>query len=145
MKICGVEIKNTEAVISIIEHKDNLFHIADCRVRKVDFSKDYQQKDLKYFQKTFAKLIEDYQVDLVVYKQRPLKGKFAGGALGFKIEAAIELIDNLVVKSMGNAEIKDCLKRNPLNIDLQETGLKVFQKTAFETAYAYQMKTLYPE
>ena len=144
MRICGVELKGTEAVICLLTYQDGLFSLPECRARKIDFSKQNKQSDLRYFQSTFAKLVEDYKIEHVVIKERPLKGKFAGGALGFKMEAAIQLINNLEVSVMTPAEFKESIKRNPVTVAFEETGLKIFQKTAFEVAYATHMNIVYP-
>ena len=87
--------------------------------------------------------MEDYQVERVVIRQRPMKGKFAGGAVGFKLEAAIELISDLDVVILSTTDIKESLKRNPIQIDYAETDLKIYQEVAFNTAYAYLMKDKY--
>lgn len=143
MKICGVEIKGTEAVICLLAYQDGLFSIPECRVRKIDFQKQNRSSDIRYFQATFAKLIEDYKIDKVIIKERPLKGKFAGGALGFKMEAAIQLIEGLDVEVMTASILKESIKRNPVVVAFEETGLKIFQKTAFEVAYATHMNLIY--
>ena len=137
MQVCGVEIKGTEAVISLLSISDGLFNIPDCRVRKIEYTKKNTTSDLRYFQGTFAKLIEDYKVDAVIIKERPLKGKFAGGALGFKMEAAIQLIPDLDVHVLTNIDLKETLNRYPVPVDFSETGLKIFQQAAFNTAFAY--------
>jgi hypothetical protein len=143
MKICGVELKGTEAVICLLSYQDGLFSLPECRVRKVEFNKQNKTSDIKYFQSTFAKLAEDYKVDKVVIKERPLKGKFAGGALGFKMETAIQLIQSLDVDLMSSTELKASLKRNPVTVSFAETGLKIFQQQAFEVAYAAHMNEVY--
>ncbi|MFT6270701.1 MAG: hypothetical protein ACJAVV_003540 [Alphaproteobacteria bacterium] len=143
MKICGVEIKSTEAVICLLNYQDGLFSLPDCRVRKIDFSKQNKTTDIRYFQSTFAKLAEDYKIRKVVIKERPLKGKFAGGGLGFKMEAAIQLIPSLDVDLMSSTELKASLKRNPVTVSFGETGLKIFQQNAFEIAYAAHMNEVY--
>ncbi|GAB3029062.1 DUF3010 family protein [Bowmanella dokdonensis] len=139
MKVCGVELKGNEANICLLSLKDGLFHIPDCRARKLTLN-DAGAAGLKHFQATFAKLMQDYKVEKVIIRERPMKGKFAGGAVGFKMEAAIELIDNLEVQTFGPTEIKASLKRNPLSIDFAGTGLKQFQEPAFSTAYAWLMQ-----
>lgn len=144
MRICGVEIKGTEAVVSLLEYKDGLFTLPDCRVRKVEFDKKNRASDLQYFQATFKKLLEDYKIDKTIIKERPLKGKFAGGALGFKMEAGIQLIDSQEVKLLNNSEIKAIIKKNPIPIPFTETGLKIFQQGAFEAAYSEHMFIHYP-
>ncbi|WP_395344671.1 DUF3010 family protein [Ningiella sp. W23] len=144
MRICGVEIKGTEAVISILEYKEGLFTIPDCRARKVEFSKRNRSSDLNYFQTSFKQLMNDYKVDQVVIKERPLAGKFSGGGLGFKMEAAIQLIQGLEVSLMSAQTLKASLKRNPVAVSFAETGLKVFQEQAFNVAYAAHMNIQYP-
>jgi hypothetical protein len=144
MKICGVEIKGTEAVICLLNYQEGLFSLPECRVRKVEFSKQNRTGDIRYFQSTFAKLMQDYQIERVVIKERPLKGKFAGGALGFKMEAAIQLIEDLEVELMTASELKNILKKNPVSVEFSETGLKVFQEQAFTVAFARHMHIQYP-
>lgn len=97
---------------------DELFELPDFRTRKLTLRDINSTQELRYFQQTFAKLMEDYKVDQVVIRQRPMKGKFAGGAVGFKLEAAIELISDLKVTVMPTTDIKDSLKRNPIQIDI---------------------------
>ncbi|MFT4655009.1 MAG: hypothetical protein ACI82S_002669 [Patiriisocius sp.] len=143
MKICGIEIKSTEAVICLLNYQDGLFSLPDCRVRKIDFNKQNKTTDIRYFQNTFAKLAEDYKISKVVIKERPLKGKFAGGGLGFKMEAAIQLIASLDVDLISATELKASLKRNPVTVSFAETGLKIFQQNAFELAYAAHMNEVY--
>ena len=92
------------------------------------------------YQFAFAKLVEDYKIEKVVIKQRQTKGKFAGGGNGFKLEAAIQLIEDLDVTVVPSNEIKEKLKRNPLPIKFKDTGLKQFQEQAFTTAYACSQK-----
>lgn len=143
MRICGVELKGSEAIICLLSYQDGLFSIPECRVRKVEFNKQNRTGDIQYFQATFAKLIEDYKIDKVVIKERPLKGKFAGGALGFKMEAAIQLIKEVDTQVITAVEFKEAIKRNPVTVAFEETGLKIFQKSAFEIAYAIHMNIVY--
>ena len=90
---------------------------------------------IRKFQFDFAKLMQDYQVDTIAIKERQQKGKFAGSPQGFKIEAALQLINDLRVVLLNPTAMKEQLKKNPLPIDFEDTGLKKFQETAFVTAY----------
>lgn len=136
MRVCGVEIKGSEAIICLMTLKQGLFELPDCRQVRFALSKDQDAENIQKFQFALRKLLEDYQVSLAVIKERPQKGKFAGGAVGFKIEAALQLIDSCEVQIMSTTEIKEKLKQHPLPIDFKATGLKAFQETAFVTAYA---------
>jgi len=142
MKVCGVDLKSNEANVCLLSLVDGMFHIPDCRTRRLTLA-DTSAKGLKSFQSTFAKLVADYQIDAVIIRQRQSKGKFAGSAIGFKLEAAIELIEGLNVVVYNPTDIKESLRRNPMSVPFAETGLKQFQETAFTTAYAWLMKNEY--
>ncbi|MCF2948623.1 DUF3010 family protein [Paraglaciecola aquimarina] len=143
MRVCGVELSANDANVCLLSLADEVFQIPDCRARKLSLPKNAVAKDLRYFQKSFAQLVQDYKIDKIVIRQRPMKGKFAGGAVGFKLEAALELLDDVEVIVMPPTEIKESLKRNPVHVPMAETGLKMFQETAFNTAFAYLMKDKY--
>ena len=137
MNICGVELKSNEAIICLLSLRDGLFNIPECRVRRLSLADIDSRQQLQEFQFTFAKLMADYKVDQVVIRQRPGKGKFAGSAAGFKLEAAIQLAEGFDVELLHANDIKEALKRSPLAIPFKDTGLKAFQESAFTTAFAY--------
>ncbi|MEP1448313.1 MAG: DUF3010 family protein [Paraglaciecola sp.] len=143
MRVIGVELSGNDANVCLLSLADEVFQIPDCRARKLTLPKNATAKDLRYFQKTFGQLVQDYQVDEIVIRQRPMKGKFAGGAVGFKLEAALELLSDVEVVVLTPTEIKESLKRNPVLVPMADTGLKMFQEVAFNTAYAYLMKDKY--
>ena len=137
MRTCGVEIKSNDAIICIITKENNLYDIPHTRVQKITLDNVGDAESVQKFQFTFAKLMEDYQVTHVQIKGRALKGKFAGGPAGFKIEAAIQLISELNVEILAGTFIKKELSRSQIDIDFRDTGLKQYQEQAFETAFAY--------
>ncbi|MEZ8102682.1 DUF3010 family protein [Vibrio bivalvicida] len=139
MKICGVELKGNDAVICLLSHENGVVHLPDCRVAKLSIGNANDTQEVRKFQFSFAKLIEDYKIEKVVIRQRQTKGKFAGGAVGFKLEAAIQLIEDLKAEVVAPNAIKESLKRNPLGIQFKDTGLKQYQEQAFTTAYACAM------
>lgn len=135
MKVCGVELQGNEAIICLLTLSDGLFGLPDCRVRRLALRDNTSTEALKEFQFAFAKLMADYQVEKVAIRQRPTKGKFAGGAVGFKMEAAIQLAEGLDVTTYSATTIKETLKQNPLPVTFADTGLKAFQEPAFITAF----------
>jgi len=135
MRTCGVEIKGSEVLLCLLSKDNDVFDIRDVRQTRFVLSNANDTEEVRKFQFDFAKLMHDYQVDTVAIKQRPHKGKFAGGAVGFKLETAIQLITDLEVNLLNPTEIKEQLKRNPMPIEFEETGLKKFQEPAFINAY----------
>ncbi|SDW27331.1 DUF3010 family protein [Marinobacter mobilis] len=137
MIICGVELTGSDAVLCFLSLDRGQFSLPECKVRKLSLPKNHTREDLKQFQAVFAELMVENGVAGVAIKERMPKGKFAGGAISFKLEAAIQLISGveLDVRLLPSALIKSTLAANPLPIPFADTGLKVFQETAFVAAY----------
>lgn len=144
MKICGIELSGNDAVITLLNTEGGMFVLPECRVRRVTCKDPDDISELKYFQKTMLQLFNDYQVEKVVIKARMKKGRFAGGANGFKLEAALQLMPDLDVVLLSAADQKAFLKHQPLPISFAETGLKKFQETAFMAAYAFSASSNKP-
>ena len=137
MKVCGIELKGNDAIICVMTKANGLYDIPHVRVPKIAISDAGDAEQLKKFQFTVSKLLADYQIDKVVIKGRALKGKFAGGPVGFKLEAAIQLIDDVEVEILSANFIKTTLAKSQVQIDFRDTGLKKFQETAFQAVFAY--------
>ncbi|OUR73762.1 hypothetical protein A9Q78_02580 [Methylophaga sp. 41_12_T18] len=137
MKVCGVELKANDAIISLMDLTDGLYTLLDCRVKKISIQDASDRDEINKFQFDFDKLMEDYQVDHIVVRERMTKGKFAGGSVSFKLEAAIQLLNKRSVSLLSPARTKEILKQSKVVMDFDETGLKQFQEQAFMTAFAY--------
>jgi hypothetical protein len=137
MKVCGVELKGNDAVICLMIFEKGLYTLLECRVKKISISDATNQEQLQKFQFDFTKLMADYQVDHVVIKERMTRGKFAGGSVSFKLEASIQLIENLNVTLLSSAKIKETLKNSHTSMNFNDTGLKQFQEQAFMTGFSY--------
>ncbi len=143
MKICGVELKGNDAIICIMSRENGLYDIPNTRVQKISLVDAGDAEQVQDFQFAFAKLMEDYKVEKVVIKGRALKGKFSGGPVGFKLEAAIQLIKDLPVEILAGSFIKKALTRSQVDIDFRDTGLKQYQESAFETVFAFFEGSMY--
>lgn len=135
MRICGVELSSNDAVVCLLSLDGQQFNIPDCRARKISLPKDHSREDLQQFQTAFSQLMQDYKIDKVAIKGRLPKGKFAGGAVSFKLEATIQLITNIDVVLITSTQAKATLAEHPLPIPFADTELKGFQEAAFITAY----------
>lgn len=138
MRICGVELTGNDAVVCLLNKDQGLFSLPDTKVRKLTLKKDHTRADLQAFQAELVQFLKDNDVERVVIKERMQKGKFAGGAISFKLEATIQLIaePGIEIALLTPTHIKAMLSENPLPIAFADTGLKQFQEQAFITAYA---------
>ncbi|PCH63677.1 MAG: hypothetical protein COC04_04130 [Gammaproteobacteria bacterium] len=137
MKVCGVELKANDAIISLMSLENGLYSLLDCRVKKLSINDASDGEQLKKFQFDFGKLMTDYQIEHAVIRERMTKGKFAGGAAGFKLEAAIQLADGISVSLLSPSKAKEIIKNSQVVMNFEDTGLKQFQEQAFLTAFAY--------
>lgn len=137
MKVCGVELKGNDAIICLMSLTDGLYNLHECRVKKLTINDATDSEQLKKFQFDFVKLMADYQIDHVVIRERMTKGKFAGGSVGFKLEAAIQLVDDLNVSLLSSSKSKEILKNSRVVMNFNDTGLKQFQEQAFLTVFSY--------
>lgn len=141
MIICGVELTGSDAVVCLLNLDRGQFSLPECRVRKLALKKNHTREDLKQFQAEFAEFLAGHDVAGVAIRERMPKGRFAGGAISFKLEAAIQLMAGTApqVRTLPSALIKSTLVASPLPIAFAETGLKAFQETAFTAAYVGHM------
>lgn len=144
MLVCGVELTVNEAIICLLGHDNGVFNVVECRQRAFTLPKSASTEATRDFHFSFKKLMQDYKVDEVVIIERPQKGKLAGSAISFKLEAAIQLLE-LPVTMIDHTTIKEQLKRNKMQAGFDGLGLKKFQQPALNAAYSYQNKCLYGE
>ena len=95
MRTCGVEITGSDVLLCILSKDNDVFDIRDVRQTRFTLGNGNDTEVMRKFQFDFAKLMQDYQIDSVAIRERQPKGKFAGSAKGFKMETAIQLINNL--------------------------------------------------
>ncbi|WP_336366049.1 DUF3010 family protein [Marinobacter sp. C2H3] len=142
MIVCGVELTGSDAVVCLLGMDRGQFTLPECKARKLSLPKSHSSADLKAFQDDFAALMAEHGVTRVAIKERMTKGRFAGGAVSFKLEATLQLIagNGLTVTLLPPALIKSTLADKPLPIAFADTGLKAFQEAAFVTAYVGQLQ-----
>ena len=140
MRICGIELTGKEANICLLQLKDGLFDIPNCRANKFSLLKDDEQETIQYFRFEFIKLMQDYNIEQIVIRSRMQKGKFSGSAISFKMEGILQSCEEFKVDLIAGTEIKETLKTSDLLIDFADTGLKKFQQPAFEAALAFAQR-----
>ncbi|WP_299806505.1 DUF3010 family protein [uncultured Shewanella sp.] len=142
MRVCGVELKGGEAIISLLSYEGETYNVPDCRQKSFAISNSESTETMRDFHFAFGKLIEDYRVDEIVIIEREQKGKGAGSVTSFKLEALIQILP-VNVTLVSPVAIKEQLKRNPPQVDFEGLELKRFQKSAFEAAFAFHNMTIY--
>jgi len=131
-RICGIELKSSEAILVVLE--DDGVDFVEIELRKMVLEDDESVESIKSFSAAVANFIKDNQIDTVVIKKRAKKGRMAGGAISFKMEALIQLNGLAEVEFVSGQGIAAAHKKNPFQIP---NNLKKYQEAAFMAASWY--------
>ena len=93
MQVCGIELKGSEAILCLLKYEKDAFILPEWRQRSFVLANSSDAESIREFQFAFVKLMQDYHVDHICIIERHQKGKLAGSANSFKLEAAIQLTD----------------------------------------------------
>ena len=133
-RICGVELKSSEAILAVIACEDGEEIVVDLEPRKIGIEDDESSAAIKSFYDSFNDFVRNNHIETVVVKKRAKKGKMAGGAISFKLEALIQLNEITNVAFVSGQGIAAAEKRRPFDIPDE---LKKYQQTAFMAASLY--------
>ncbi len=90
-KTLGIELKASRAVYVAIEGSSDEFKVIDLGYFELKDSKD--QSAIKNFHESWMTMLNDGDFHTIAIKERISKGRFAGGAVTFKMEGLIQLSD----------------------------------------------------
>jgi len=131
MKICGIEIKGSEALIAVAElNGDEISHVA-IETKRVALQDDEDADHIRSFSALINGLVRDNGIHSIAIKKRNKKGEFAGGPVTFKIEGIIQLTSNCSVKLISPPTISATNKSHGFTIP---GSLNKYQHEAFLTA-----------
>ena len=115
-KICGIELKSSDAILAVIEESDGDVEFINVEPRKINIENDESCADVQSFYDSFVNFLRTHHIDVVVVKKRAKKGKMAGGAVSFKLEALIQLNGAVGFKFVSGQGIAAANKREPFDI-----------------------------
>lgn len=130
MNICGVSLSGSVATLALLEIGDNGFRVIDCETTRVELGDGNEASAVRSFRDAFAALIRDHQIDLIAIKKRNTGGPYVGGAMTFKMEGLIQILD-VQVRLIAPITIAQSVKRNGY---ARPRDLHKYQKEAFEVA-----------
>lgn len=138
MKICGIEIKGSEALIAVAElHDEGISHVG-LETKRVALQDDEDTEHIKSFSALINGLVRDNGIDSIAIKKRSKKGEFAGGPVTFKIEGIIQLTSNCIVQLLSPQTISAANKNYGFDIP---ASLNKYQHEAFLTACTMIVKS----
>ena len=135
MRICGCEISAQEVRLAVVELNDEqnveLFRIKKTRIELQD---DMSEENLRSFLAALQKFSQENTIDTFVIKTRAKKGRMAGGAVSFKIETLIQLVEGCNTRFVSPITLSNFAKKELAGYPEK---LPVYLKNAFLSgAYA---------
>jgi len=137
MKICGVEIKGSEAIFAVAIRQDNGIEHLPLAVKKLGLDDDDESANVKSFATQIHAFVRDNGIEHIAIKKRSKKGEFAGGPTTFKIETVFQLLDNCEVTLLSPQTITAQSKKH--NFELP-AALNKYQHEAYKAACSGLMK-----
>ena len=132
MRVCGVELKASDAIVLVIDGTKENFKIIDTGIKKITLGDTNNAEDVQTFKEAFHSFVKNHNIDKICIKKRNTKGQFAGGAISFKVEGIIQLSKDATVELIAPASISSSIKKEPPPAASQ---LFAYQKSSYETAY----------
>ena len=137
MKLCGIEIKGSEAIIAVASLDGTaLSHVA-LNTKKIALDDDEEAANVKVFAAQIASFVRENSIDWIATKKRSKKGEFAGGPTTFKIEGDLQLLDNCEVALLSPQTINAQAKKH--GFELSAT-LNKYQHEAYKAACSALLK-----
>ena len=132
MRVCGVEIKASDAIVLVIDGTKENFGIIDTGIKKITLGDTNNAEDVQTFKEAFHAFVKNHNIDKIGIKKRNTKGQFAGGAISFKVEGIIQLSKDATVELIAPASISSTIKKEP---PPAASHMFAYQKSSYETAY----------
>jgi hypothetical protein len=133
MKICGIEIKGSDAILAIVEkNHEGIVHLP-VETKKIPLIDDESSEHVKSFAELMRGFARDNGLKSIAVKKRAKKGEFSGGAVTFKIEGLIQLVEDCSVELLSAPTISAANRKDTFEIP---NTLKKYQHEAFLTARA---------
>ena len=129
MTVCGCEISAQEVRLAVVHLNDEgnveMLRLKTTRIELVD---DTSEADLQSFQAALHEFSRENKIDTFVIKTRAKKGKMAGGAVSFKIETLIQLVEGCDTRFVSPVALSHFAKRE---VEAYPEKLLVYLKNAF--------------
>jgi hypothetical protein len=136
-RICGIELKSSEAILAVIDRTDDDNSFIDIEPKKIKLGNDESNESVKSFYDAVVNFSKDNHIDTFVIKKRAKKGQMAGGAVSFKLEAIIQLNGVAEVEFVSGQGIAAAHKKVPFEIP---EVINKYQENAFMAASLYIRK-----
>ena len=136
-RICGIEIKGSEAIMVVMECGNDGCSFVDIETRKIKLANHESVASIQSFHDAIVNFTKDNRINLYIIKKRAKRGPMAGGPLSFKIEGIVQLNGIADVIFLSGQAIAASEKKEPFEVPEE---LKKYQHNAYLVASLYVRK-----
>jgi hypothetical protein len=130
VKVFGADIAGSRVNVCVLDGTRADWAVVDTQ-RRFELSDPYAKTQIVGFRDLVLAFVAERGIELTAIRQRAERGKYAGGATSFKIEALLFLLP-CDVRIVSPRSIASVLKKeNPT----KPGALRDYQERAFQTAY----------
>ena len=135
MRVCGCEISAKEVRLAVVYLNDEgKVEMLPQKTTRVELEDDTSEADLRSLLADLQGFSRENEINTFVIKTRAKKGRMAGGAVSFKIETLIQLVEGCQTKFVSPVALSHFAKKD---LDGYPEKLPVYLKNAFLSgAYA---------
>jgi hypothetical protein len=130
IKVCGIVLKANEMISVVLEGTVDDYQIVSTSFDKYKLAEPKDQEAVKKFKSDIHEFFDYEDFHAIGIKERIAKGRFAGGAMTFKMEGLIQITD-YPVQIIHSNRIKAKTKDKIIPID----EVKKYQEDALLTAF----------
>ena len=117
MRVCGCEISAQEVRLAVVELNDEQ-NVELLRIKKtrIELKDDTSEEDLRSFLAALHEFYQENKIGTFVIKTRAKKGRMAGGAVSFKIETLIQLVEGCNTRFVSPIAVSNFAKKGTRRI-----------------------------
>ncbi len=139
MKVCGVEIKGSEALFAVATRASGTLEHVALATKKIALEDDDEAVNVKAFAGRIAAFVRENDIQHIAIKKRSKKGEFAGGPTTFKIETVFQLLEGCEVTLLSPQTLNAQFKKHAFELP---AALNKYQHEAYKAACSALMKTV---
>lgn len=129
MRVCGCEISAQEVRLAVVElNNGGEVEMLRLKTTRIELADDTSEADLRAFLGSLQEFAREHQIATFVIKTRARKGKMAGGAVSFKIETLIQLVEGCDTRFVSPVALSNFAKKQ---LEAYPEKLLVYLKNAF--------------
>ena len=135
MRVCGCEISAKEVRLAVVHlNDDGNMEMLRLKITRIELEDDTSEADLRSFLAALQQFSRENDIDIFVIKTRAKKGRMAGGAVSFKIETLIQLVEGCHTRFVSPVALSHFAKKE---VEEYPEKLPVYLKNAYLSgAYA---------